>query len=240
MSYYLLLIKLFFAVTALFLLWKTVRYLKNMWHYKKVKATPFPKPYKAIIKEIHQYNSLSKKSKSKLHLLILLFIENKEFIGSKMAITDEVKVIIAFYSSLIRLGFKPFEKDDTKTIIVYPKHFIVENQNREMILEGQSSNGTVILSWQDIRQNISTPCKDNVIIHEFAHELDFEDGYADGTPVLTGYNYRRWSKVFSQAFESLQEIYQNNKIEEGFELLGSYALKNEAEFFAVKGILKFL
>ena len=179
--------------------------------------------------------------KSKLHLLILLFIDQKEFIGAKMTITDEIKVIIAFYSSFMRLGFELFEKDHTNTIIVYPEHFIIDeshahngiHQDKTMLLEGQSANGTVVLSWQDIKHNIAYPQKENVIIHEFAHELDFEDGYADGTPILKGSSYRRWSEVFSKAFESLRLLYHEGERNEKFELLGSYALKNEAEFFAV-------
>ncbi len=158
-----------------------------------------------------------------------------------MTITDEIKVITAFYANLMRLGFKPFEKNNTNTIIVYPNHFIIDetnsnggiHQDKNIVLQGQSANGTVVLSWQDIKQNIAYPQKENVIIHEFAHELDFEDGFADGTPVLEGYSYRRWSEVFSKTFESLQSVYNGGSTTEGFELLGSYALKNEAEFFAV-------
>jgi len=40
--------------------------------------------------------------------------------------------------------------------------------------------------------------------------------------VLEGSKYSRWSEVFSKVFDS-----------ESIALLGTYALKNEAEFFAV-------
>jgi hypothetical protein len=177
----------------------------------------------------------------KLHLLILFFIEQKEFIGAKMIITDEIKVVIAFYASLMRLGFALNEKDHTNTIIVYPKHFIVDEvnssggiyHNETTILEGQSSNGTVVISWQDIKQNLTQPQRDNVIIHEFAHELDFEDGFADGVPVLESSNYRRWSEVFSKEFNILKKLTDERRAIEKYELLGTYASKNEAEFFAV-------
>ena len=158
-----------------------------------------------------------------------------------MTIDDEIKVIIAFYACLMRLGFELGEKDHVSTVIVYPEHFIVNNghtsggiyHNERSALEGQSTNGTVIISWQDIQHNIAEQKKDNVIIHEFAHELDFEDGLADGTPVLEGSRYKIWSEVFSKAFDTLKDQYNNEEVSERSVLLGSYALTNEAEFFAV-------
>lgn len=154
-----------------------------------------------------------------------------------MHITDKIKVIIAFYAALMRLGFEFGEKDDVSTVIVYPEHFIFEHtdtisgisHHETMVLEGQSANGTVAISWQDIISNINQHHKENVIIHEFAHELDFEDGFADGTPVLESSDYTTWSTVFSHTFETLQH-YKNS---EKYTFLGTYALKNEAEFFAV-------
>lgn len=203
---------------------------------------PFPASYKTILQEIHQYRGITAKYKEKLHFLILLFIDQKEFVGAKsMAITDEIKVIIAFYACMMRLGFEVREKDHVSTVIVYPEHFIVDDSHmrdgihhtRTSVLEGQSANGTVVISWQDIETTIADPGKDNVIIHEFAHELDFEDGLPDGTPLLESSNYKRWSEVFSKAFDTLHQDALVHKESEELRLLGNYALTNEAEFFAV-------
>ena len=241
MDYYLLLIQFLFTLVGLFFLWQSIRYFHRMWQYKKFKSMPFPKSYEEILRHIHQYKVLSPLHKEKLHLLILVFIDNKEFVGAKMTINDEIKVIIAFYASLMRLGFEVTEKDYVSTVIVYPKHFIVNEthssdgiyHNENAVLEGQSANGTVVVSWQDIKYNIAQQKKENVIIHEFAHELDFEDGFADGTPVLEGSNYRRWSETFSRTFDTLREKIDKGKGSKNVTLLGTYALKNEAEFFAV-------
>jgi Mlc titration factor MtfA (ptsG expression regulator) len=212
-----------------------------MWQYKKFKSMPFPKSYESILQNIQQYKILSSVYKVKLHLLIMLFIDEKEFVGAKMTIHEDIKVIIAFYASLMRLGFEVTEKDHVSTVIVYPKHFIVNEthssggiyHNENAVLEGQSANGTVVISWQDIKYNIAQQNKENVIIHEFAHELDFEDGFADGTPVLEDSNYRRWSETFSNAFDTLRDKMDKGKSSKNVALLGTYALKNEAEFFAV-------
>jgi Mlc titration factor MtfA (ptsG expression regulator) len=212
-----------------------------MWRYKKLKSTPFPKPYETILQDIQQYRVLSPANKEKIHLLILIFIDQKEFVGVKMNMNDEIKVIIAFYACLMRLGFEVGEKDHVSAIIVYPEHFIVNNghtsggiyHDETSVLEGQSANGTVVISWQDIKQDITEQKKDNVIIHEFAHELDFEDGFADGTPLLDGSRYKIWSKVFSKAFDTLKEKLNDEVASDKSVLLGTYALTNEAEFFAV-------
>jgi len=241
MDYYLLLIQLLFALAALFLLWQGMGYFRRMWHYKKLKSIPFPKSHESILQNIEQYKILSPVHKEKLHLLILIFIDEKEFVGVKMNISDEIKVIIAFYACLMRLGFELGEKDHVSTIIVYPKHFIVNEthssggitHNETSVLEGQSANGTVVISWQDIKHDIAQQQKNNVIIHEFAHELDFEDGFADGTPVLESSNYRMWSEVFSKTFDALKDQSNKGETSERSALLGHYALKNEAEFFAV-------
>ncbi|WP_373029112.1 zinc-dependent peptidase [Sulfurovum sp.] len=241
MNYYLLLIQFLFSLLGIFLFWQGIGYFRRMWQYKKLKSMPFPKSYEEILHNMHQYKVLSPLYKEKLHLLILIFIDSKEFVGAKMHINDEIKVIIAFYACLMRLGFDLGEKDDVSTVIVYPKHFIVNethssggiNHTERSILEGQSANGTVVISWQDIKYNIAQQQKDNVIIHEFAHELDFEDGFADGTPVLEGSSYRKWSEVFSKAYHTLHEQSKKGKNSDRVALLGTYALKNEAEFFAV-------
>lgn len=240
-NYYLLLIQLLFALIGLFLFWQGIGYFRRIWQYKKLKSMPFPQAYENILQNIEHYTLLSPTYKEKIHLLILSFIENKEFIQAKITINEKIKVIIAFYASLMRLGFDFGEKDEVSSIIVYPKHFIVNhtdtlggiNHSEPLILEGQSANGTVVISWQNIEDEIARTEKENVIIHEFAHELDFEDGFADGTPVLEGSNYRSWSNVFSNVFDTLRTEVKKEKISRNIAFLGLYALKNEAEFFAV-------
>ncbi len=242
MGYYLVLIQFFFTLVALFLFWKSIEYFLGMWRYKKFKSMSFPATYQKILLSLPHYIQLPNDLKEQLHTRILLFIDQKEFIGAKMETTDEIKVVIAFYASLVRLGFDLYEHDHVATIIVSPKDFIVNQTYNEHgiehqqhnILEGQSANGTVVLSWQDIKHNLSKQSKESVIIHEFAHELDFEDGMPDGTPELdTSSEYQRYTEAFSTAFITLKKQVKHNLITKQSTFLGTYALENEAEFFAV-------
>lgn len=236
--YFLLMIQFIFALIALFLFWQSIKYFRAMWRYKRIKATPFPKKYRTKLQTFSHYNALSHEHKNKLHSIILLFLEEKEFIGSNMEITEEMKLLIAFYASLMHLGFEIGEKNKSQTIIIYPDSFVMDYvesnegiaHNRQMIAQGQSANGTVVLSWHDIQHHHPY---DNVIIHEFAHELDFEDGIADGVPEIQYSNYRSWSKRFSHEFLTFRYLIEQEQPLGKYTLLGTYAATNEAEFFAV-------
>ena len=69
----------------------------------------------------------------------------------------------------------------------------------------------------------------NTVIHELAHQIDFLDGTADGTPPLESPERRRWAAVFSAAF--LEQRARADRGEKS--LLRDYAITNEAEYFAV-------
>ncbi len=66
----------------------------------------------------------------------------------------------------------------------------------------------------------------NVVIHEFVHKLDMQNGAADGFPPMhTDINSKNWSKVFTYAFEDFQHNPKPG--------LDRYAATAPAEFLAV-------
>ena len=70
----------------------------------------------------------------------------------------------------------------------------------------------------------------NVVLHEFAHQLDFLDGYADGTPPLSSREeYRRWRDVMTDEYERLVRESEHGHAR----VLDAYGATNPAEFFAV-------
>ena len=70
----------------------------------------------------------------------------------------------------------------------------------------------------------------NVVLHEFAHQLDLENGAMDGAPRLDSQGaYERWAHVFESAIETLR-----SQIESDIEpVIDDYAAEDPAEFFAV-------
>ena len=101
---------------------------------------------------------------------------------------------------------------------------------KQVLLGEAWQGGEVVLSWSDLVAGDENPNDGrNVGLHEFAHQLDMEDGVADGTPPMPLPSYKHWSEVMSREFHKLQKLYKKHK--KGF--LDYYALTNAAEFFAV-------
>jgi len=70
----------------------------------------------------------------------------------------------------------------------------------------------------------------NVVLHEFAHQLDSESGSADGAPLLAGRtSYRSWATALSEEYGELQRDSQFRRRS----LMDHYGATNPAEFFAV-------
>ena len=128
--------------------------------------------------------------------------------------------------------------------MVYPGAFFVnrtssdyagvKRENRQALLGESWSQGQVILSWQDSAVGAAIPDDgQNVVIHEFAHQLDQENGAARGAPPPTlgdpHYDARRWSQVFQEAYDHLQSEVHNGV--QG--LINHYGAQDPAEFFAV-------
>jgi len=209
---------------------------------KKYLHLAFPKEYEVILQNIPLYQKLNTQEREQIAHSIMLFINMKEFIGVSLTLTDEIKVIVAFHACLLLLHSKVSHcYENLSTIVIYP-NTVIDNHisNRDgiatkgpFLLEGQSSSDTIVLSWSDASKDAYHLYRDNVIIHEFAHELDFLSGSADGTPPMPNSKYHEWAEVLSHDFNRLQEVTLKNRDWGKYKLLGSYAATNEAEFFAV-------
>jgi MtfA peptidase len=88
-----------------------------------------------------------------------------------------------------------------------------------------------VLAWDDVRSGAADPNDGrNLVLHEFAHQLDFEDGSTDGIPLLdTGADARSWAEVFGEELEALQSAADAGEVT----LLDPYGAQDPAEFFAV-------
>ena len=89
----------------------------------------------------------------------------------------------------------------------------------------------VVLSWEQIKQDTSHwNDGHNVVLHEFAHQLDSEDGKTNGVPILPkNSDYLLWAKVMTKEYQQLcRETQQGVKT-----VIDAYGATNPAEFFAV-------
>jgi Mlc titration factor MtfA (ptsG expression regulator) len=213
---------------------------------KRVRALAFPAAWRKILRRrVPLVQRLPTDLQLQLKKHMQVFIAEKAFIGcAGMAITAEVRVVIAAQACLLVLGRPAHYFDNLRQILVYPGAFAVDRatthtdgvlQEQRQALAGESwSQGQVILSWADCLQGAAVADDgSNVVIHEFAHQLDQENGNANGAPPRAlgdlAHDARRWSAVFHAAYAHLQE--QAHHGSPG--LLNHYGAQDPAEFFAV-------
>ncbi len=214
----------------------------KFYRLKKIKSLQFSDSLRAYLNKTHHYKFLTQTDKDKIEKSILLFINTKNFIGIKIEINDEIKVIIAFYACLLLLHVKKLGcYNNLKTIIVYPNVVAIKMMqasggiysNQQFLIDGQSANDTVVLVWHDAKAQAYHLRQDNVIIHEFAHEIDFMSGEINGIPPLDESKYHHWAISLFKEYDKLNQVVLKNRDWGKYKLLGSYASSNEAEFFAV-------
>lgn len=226
------------TLLGLYLLYDMRR--KRLLH--KIEGLPFTQYYKTLLAKTPHYHKLSSSDQQQLQRSILRFMHTKEFVGIGLDVTEEMKVLIAFYACLLLVHKKTEDcYDNLKTIIIYP-HAVIRKQVRseggiyakeQFMLEGQSSNDTVVISWHEAKKEAYHLRHSNVIIHEFAHEIDMMDGRIDGVPPIEKSKYEGWINALHKEFNTLNAIALKNRDWGRHKLLGAYAASNEAELFAV-------
>jgi Mlc titration factor MtfA (ptsG expression regulator) len=88
-----------------------------------------------------------------------------------------------------------------------------------------------VVSWRDVLDGIRDPEDgNNVLFHEFAHQLDFEDGDDNGVPQHhDAVSARRFRDVSRREYERLCEDVRLDRDP----LLDPYGAEDPVEFFAV-------
>ena len=177
--------------------------------------------------------------------LTQVFLEKKRIEGAGgLRITEEIRVAIAAQACFLLLWLEVGLYPGLKTILVYPStvvprdawplsrtgSFTVQRPHQPIL--GQSwRQGVVILTWEAVERGAANPTDgQNVVLHEFAHQLDQETGDADGIPAgLRMSRLRPWAHVIERDLGRLRAAASM-----GFEtVLNPYGATNEAEFFAV-------
>jgi MtfA peptidase len=210
---------------------------------KKLMAAPFPAEWLEILQEkVLLYRRLPDADRRELLGHIQVFLAEKQFEGcGGLAINDEVRVTIAAQACLLLLHRDTDYFPRLASIVVYPTSFVAKTVKQEgpnMIAEGEEARlgeawlrGPLVLSWDDVLADAAgSRTGSNVVLHEFAHELDDEDGEANGAPALErGQSYADWARVLGAAYDRLKR-----DAERGREtLLDDYGAESPAEFFAV-------
>ncbi|MBD3237033.1 MAG: hypothetical protein GF330_10035 [Candidatus Eisenbacteria bacterium] len=210
---------------------------------KEIRQQPFPPEWLEILEgNFPFYARLSPEDQRELRGLIQVFLAEKTFEGcGGLALTDEIRVTIAAQACLLLLHRKHDDYPRLVTILVYPSAYVARHARPGpggTVIEGPSarlgeswSRGVVVLAWDSVRRG-AADIRDghNVVFHEFAHELDREDGQAEGAPVLPRRSmYVAWARVLGEEYEKLQKAARRGRRS----VLSHYGATNPAEFFAV-------
>lgn len=216
---------------------------------QRVRSQPFPPLWRDILRRrMPAFALLPADVQLRLKKLAQVLIAEKPFIGcAGLVITDEMRVLVSVQAAMLLLrrgaGYFP----QLRQVLIYPGAFVVERSSpgvaglvhdERRALAGESwQQGQVLLSWFDVLEGAADPHDGrNVVIHEFAHQLDQEKGSANGAPWLREPARReRWATVLGQEFQDLQ-----TRLAQGRPgLIEPYAATDPAEFFGVVSELFF-
>jgi Mlc titration factor MtfA (ptsG expression regulator) len=177
--------------------------------------------------------------------LAQVFLEKKRIEGAGgLQITEEIRVAIAAQACFLLLWLEVGLYPGLKTILVYPSTVIPRDawplsrtgtftlQRPHQPILGQSwRQGVVILTWEAVERGAADPTDgQNVVLHEFAHQLDQETGEADGIPAgLRVSRLKPWAHVIERDLGRLKAA----ALSGSETVLNPYGATNEAEFFAV-------
>jgi MtfA peptidase len=203
---------------------------------------PIPPGWREIVaRNVPLAARLSADERERLLRLAQVFLRDKPMEGVGLELTDEIRVTIAAQACLLLLNLDYPCYPTLRRILVYPGVFHPRRVDMPRFGEihrppqatlGEAwTSGIVVLSWDSSLVGSLNPEEGhNVVLHEFAHVLDGENGAMDGQPLLEHPSaYRTWSYVFRPLYERQVEA----ALEGGDTPLHPYGATNRAEFFAV-------
>jgi Mlc titration factor MtfA (ptsG expression regulator) len=213
------------------------------WRLRQALARPLAAgPLAVIERNVVQYRGMPPRQREQLQRLVKRFLHEKTFVGcAGLEVSDEMRLTIAAQACLLLLNRETEVYPGLHAVLVYPGAFLVPRkeidaggvvtETRQDLLGESWGDGRVILSWDHVRRAGHDPDgAQNVVLHEFAHQLDSESGSTNGAPALgSPERYRRWSETLARDFALLrQDTYWGYR-----DVLDPYGASSPAEFFAV-------
>jgi MtfA peptidase len=210
----------------------------------RLRAMPVPPRWREILEQnLPIFNRLPEEDQAELLRHMKVFLSEKHFEGAGgLKLTDEIRITIAGQACLLLLHRDTDYYPELTSIIVYPSEYtatedrhigggIWEEGGEDRLGHTGQSLSALVLAWDAVRHGAAAPADGhNLVLHEFAHQLDFENQASDGTPALeTRGDLLAWARVMSAEFENLRGASDAGEAT----LLDSYGATNPAEFFAV-------
>ena len=210
---------------------------------ERIRRQPFPAQWLEILdRNFPRYRRMPSGDQAELRELMQIFLAEKHFEGAGgLDVTDEIRVTVAAQACLLLLHRETDVYPGLHSIVVYPSEYAVPARGRDEsgIIEDNpqvrlgetAARGAVVIAWDAAaRGGVDVLGCRNVVFHEFAHELDAEEGSFNGAPVLPHRSmYSAWARVLGNEFRDLQDRVARRLPTD----LDPYGASNPAEFFAV-------
>jgi Mlc titration factor MtfA (ptsG expression regulator) len=207
----------------------------------RILAQPFPPAWRAILeRNVPSVAALDAGERKTLEDKVRIFLAEKRFEGcGGLQLTDEMRVTVAAQASILLLHLDQEEDvfPTVTSVLVYPSAYRVPSEPAadgividDVVRTGEAwRQGTVVLAWDEVLRCARDP-RHNLVLHEFAHALDQEDGSADGAPRLPHQAmYGPWAHALGAAYEDLATAIREGRPT----TIDVYGATSPAEFFAV-------
>lgn len=213
-------------------------------------SPPTPEEVRTLASGLGVFGRLTDAQRERLVSIARILVREKSWEGcAGLELTDEICLNIAAQAALLLIGQEIDPMTDpvypnVQTVLVYPSGFVAPMPRvgpGGVVTEGHSNlgeahymgqyGGPIIVSWRHAREGgLDGGDGRNLVLHEFAHKLDYMDGVSDGTPPLRDKDQlNRWRAVMTAHYTDLVRRAQRGEPS----LLNYYGATNAAEFFAV-------
>ena len=215
------------------------------WSKKQVRTALLAAPLSAhqrdvIDLQVPIIRRLPSSLRQKLDGKVNLFLDQVGFYGCDgLEVTEEMELSIAAQACLLVIDSELWY-DSLTTILIYPDAFKSQQRKqsgyvvseKEIVRTGESwDRGPVILSWVHSKQGaLDDRDGQNLVLHEFAHQIDSLSGGTNGVPILSaGQSFAEWEKVFLSAYGAHVQAVEHGRCT----VIDPYGATGHEEFFAV-------
>ncbi len=228
------------SVPLLIIVMLLVRQRSRAQRRKQLLATPLTPEQRTVVERlVPLVRRLPDPLRLSLEGKMNLFMDQVTFRGQNgLEVNEAMQLSIAAQACLLVVS-SPVWYDTLRNVLIYPSAYLTGRNTHDgyVVHEGSHANlgeswarGPVVLSWDDaLHGGLVADDGHNVVIHEFAHQLDGLSGHTDGIPVLrNGQAYAGWEKAMLDAYQDHVE-----RLERGEStLIDPYGATNHEEFFA--------
>jgi Mlc titration factor MtfA (ptsG expression regulator) len=209
---------------------------------RKLLAEPFPLRWANFIEQnVGHFALLPPELQSRLRDITRILVAEKRWLGrGGVFLNEEMQVTVAAQAALMLLGNARGYFRSVGEVVIFPTEFRTpvadDDWEDDMLSDTMSAGqaaprGTVLLAWDEVTREGRDPAAGyNVVIHEFAHQLDFAEGLSSGVPALGNRSLEsRWKYAMTVAFSDHRRAVKDESAELFFT---PHAAESELEFFA--------